>query len=442
MHPDDELPAGWLTQFRRGVFSGAGLLLLLTALCAVPAFLAWLVPGADTSPASSAVKAGALLALSAPHGGLVLAGTPITLTPLLVTGALGWLVAGQVRRSQSWSVALGLPIGYGVAAGLLADWARLGSTRAPVLASSVAALVFVAAVGLLVRTVEVGWPRLPDRARRVCRAAGVATGCYLAAGALLAAGMLVLHLSDAVALQRQLAPGAAGLPVALLGLAAAGNAVLAGVGYLTGPGFAIGSHTSVSVAAVSAGPLPTFPLLAAVPHGRPATLTGLALVLVLALLVGWLVLRTLAAAESCWPRLVVATVTAGLTGLLLAVLSGLGSGSLGPGTLRLVGERWWAVGGSSVLVVLFGAAAWLVVELVRGRAAVGEPARIYPLPAARLELAKAEQPKTQAKADQAKTQAKTQATVQAKVEPAGPKSGSAKSGSGPDPQAERRRNAG
>src|SRR6185503_10939198 len=349
------------------VFSGAGLLLLLTALCAVPAFVTWLVPGADTSPASSAVKAGALLALSAPHGGLVLAGTPITLTPLLVTGALGWLVAGQVRRSQSWSAALGLPIGYGAATALLAGWARIGSTRAPVLASSVAALVFVAAVGLLVRAVQVGWPRLSDRARRVCRAAGVATGCYLAAGALLAAGMLVGHLSDAVALQRQLAPGAAGLPVALLGLAATGNAVLAGVGYLTGPGFAIGSHTSVSVAGVSAGPLPTFPLLAAVPHGRPATLAGLSLVLALALLVGWLVLRTLAPAEFWWLRLQDATATAGLTGLLLAVLSGLGSGSLGPGALQLVGERWWAVGGASVLVVLFGAASWLAVELVRGR---------------------------------------------------------------------------
>lgn len=440
MHPDDELPAGWLTQFRRGVFSGAGLLLLLTALCAVPAFLAWLVPGADTSPASSAVKAGALLALSAPHGGLVLAGTPITLTPLLVTGALGWLVAGQVRRSQSWSAALGLPIGYGTASGLLADWARIGSTRAPVLASSVAALVFVAAVGLLVRTVEVGWPRLPDRARRVCRAAGVATGCYLAAGALLAAGMLVLHLSDAVALQRQLSPGAAGLPVALLGLAAAGNAVLAGVGYLTGPGFAIGSHTSVSVAAVSAGPLPTFPLLAAVPHGQPATLVGLALVLVLALLVGWLVLRTLAPADTWWPRLVDASVTAGLTGLLLAGLSGLGSGSLGPGALHLVGERWWAVGGSSVLVVLFGAAAWLVVERVRGRSAVGEPARIYELPAARTEPATTEQAKT----EPAKTeQARTDRTAPAGASSVNPSSSAPSSSGKPSADgAERRRNVG
>ena len=139
-------------------------------------------------------------------------------------------MAGQARRTRSWSAVLGLAAGYGIAAGLLAGWARIGSTRAPVLASALAALLFVATVGLLVRTVELGWPRLPDRARRVCRAAGLATACYLAAGALLAAGMLGLHFHDALALQRQLAPGAAGLPVALLGLAATGNAVLAGGG--------------------------------------------------------------------------------------------------------------------------------------------------------------------------------------------------------------------
>jgi hypothetical protein len=381
MHPDDELPAGWLTRFRRGVLSGAGLLLLATALCAVPAFVVWLVPGADTSPASSAIKAGALLALSAPHGGLVLEGTRVTMTPLLLTAALGWLVAGQARRTQSWSAVLGLAVGYGTAAGLLAAWAQIGSTRAPVFGSALAAVLFVAAVGLLVRTVEVGWPRLPVRARQVCRAAGAASACYLAAGALLAAGMLCLHFHDAVALQRQLAPGVAGLPVALLGLAATGNMMLAGVGYLTGPGFAVGAHTSVSVVAVSHGPLPDFPLLAAVPHGSPATVAGLLAVLLLALLAGWSVLRVLAAAESWLPRLIDASVAAVLTGIALAVLSGLSSGSLGPGALRAVGERWWAVGASSVLVVLFGAAVWLAVDVVRGKPAVAVLSTVHPLPA-------------------------------------------------------------
>ena len=158
-------------------------------------------------------------------------------------------------------------------------------------------------------------------------------------------------------------------------------------------------------------------------------------------------------AVSCWPRLVDATVTAGLTGLLLAVLSGLGSGSLGPGALQLVGERWWAVGGSSVLVVLFGAAAWLVVELVRGRSAVGEPARIYSLPAARTEPAKAEQSRPrvdQPKAEQSKVRAEQpRAKVdlvkadQVRTDRAAPASGrpsaTPKSSAAPS---ERRRNAG
>ncbi|MEO9237048.1 MAG: DUF6350 family protein [Jatrophihabitantaceae bacterium] len=190
---------------------------------------------------------------------------------------------------------------------------------------------------------------------------------YLLVAALLSTLMLVTHFSDALALQRQLSPGAAGLPVALLGAAAVPNAVLAAVGYLTGPGFTVGSHTSVSVVAVNHGQLPTFPLLGAVPAGRPATVLGLLMMLGLALLAGWLVLRVIAKHDSWLPRLLDATVAAVLAGALLAVLSALGSGSVGSGALRGIGEQWWAVGACASLAVLFGAAVSLAVEVVRAR---------------------------------------------------------------------------
>ena len=175
----------------------------------------------------------------------------------------------------------------------------------------------------------------------MARAAGLVTAGYLAAGSLLSAGMLLAHFSDAVALQRQLAPGAAGLPVALLGIAATPNAVLAGVSYLTGPGFDIGTHTSVSAFSVSSGRLPVFPLLAGLPHQQPAAWSA-----------GWRSCRP------CWPagqccaplpaarpwrhRLADCAAAAGLAGLLLAVLTGLAAGDLGSGALRGIGAAWWA----------------------------------------------------------------------------------------------------
>ena len=384
---DQQHPPGWLTRFRHGVVSGVGLLLIAVGCCALATFAAWFMPGGDTTPASSALKAAALTALAGAHGGVVLAGTQVTLTPLLVTGLLGWLVAGHARRQDSWSGFAGLTLGYTVASAVLAGWSRLGSTYAPVPRSTVAALVFVLAVGGAARSAELAWSRLPARWRLVFRAAALVTAGYLGAGALLSAGMLVAHFSEAVALQRQLAPGAAGLPVALLAISATPNATLAGVSYLTGPGFDIGVHTSVSAFAVSSGRLPVFPLLAGLPLERPAAVAGSLAILAMALLAGWAVLRTVSATRETrpdqamkpaqaaqpdqgWPRrLADCAAAAALAGAVLAVLTGLAAGDLGQGALRGVGARWWAVGLAGALLVLLAAALWLGVELLRGRLA-------------------------------------------------------------------------
>lgn len=359
MYADEDYPAGWLTQFRRGVFSGAGLLLLAVAAGTVPAFLVWLVPGADTTPATSAVKAGALLTLSAAHGGIRLNGDSVTLVPLLVTALLGWLVAGQARRSDSMSAVLGLAVGYGLGSGVLARWAELGSTRAPSLRSAIAGWLFVLVVGGAARGLDALWPRLTFRHQRLARAGLAAFACYVGAGAVLVAGSLVWHLGDATALQRQVAPGVAGLPIALLGLAATPNAVLAGVGYLAGPGFDLGSHTSVSATAVAHGPLPSFPLTAAVPE-HPAPLAGVLVIALAALTAGWCAYR-LVAAGSGLARWLDAAGAAVLAGGLIALSSALASGGIGDGALAHVGSSWWAVGGSAIGLVGLSAGGWSLV---------------------------------------------------------------------------------
>lgn len=376
---DQQYPPGWLTRFRHGAVAGVGLLLIALGCCAVPTLVAWLMPGADTTPALSALKAAALVLLAGMHGGVVLAGAEVTVAPLLVTGLLGWLVAGHARRQDSWSGFAGLVLGYGAASAALAGWSRLGSTSAPVLSSTVAALLFVLAVGGAARSAGQLWARLPARWQQVSRAAALLVSGYLAAGALLSAGMLLAHFSDAVTLQHQLAPGAAGLPVALLGIAATPNAALAGVSYLTGPGFDVGAHTSVSAFSVSSGRLPVFPLLAGLPHQRPAVWAGSVAILGLALLAGWAVQHTLPAARS-WPqRLADCAAAAGIAGVVLAVLTGLAAGDLGSGALRGIGAAWWAVGGAVVVLVLPSAALWLGVQAVRDRGAEQPGPGLYAL---------------------------------------------------------------
>jgi hypothetical protein len=375
VRPQDDIPAGWLTQFRRGVFSGAGLLLLAVAGCAVPAFAAWLVPGADSSPASSAVKSGALLALSAAHGGVRIDGMSVTLVPMLISVLLGWLVAGQARRVDSWSSVVGMATGYGIASGLLADWASIGSIHAPSLSSGLAGALFVGVVGALARGVESGRDRLSDRQRRIARAAGAVLCCYLGAAALLVAVSLTLHLPVAIAAQRQLAPGLAGLPIALLGIGLAPNAVLAAVGYLTGPGFGIGDHTRISVLATGHGRLPRFPLLAALPSGGPATAIGLLAITAVAALAGWLCMRVLRSAGDWSVRLIDVAASAALAGCSLALLTAFAAGGIGSGALSGIGARWWAVGGCGFLLVLVSSTAWLAVDLLRVGPVVAEPAR-------------------------------------------------------------------
>lgn len=366
MYADEDLPPGWLTQFRRGVFSGAGLLLLAVTGCTVPAFLVWLVPGADTTPATSAVKAGALLALAAAHGGLRLNGETVTMVPLLVTVLLGWLVAGQSRRSDSWSAVLGLSVGYGIGSGLLASWAHLGSTRAPSLRSAVAGLLFVLIVGGCARARDDLWPRLSGRFQQVVRAALGLVTVYAGAGALLVAGSLIFHFSEVSAIQRQVAPGAAGLPIALLGIAASPNAILAGIGYLTGPGTHLGSHTSVSALGTSHGRLPQFPLTGAVPqHVVPGV--GVVLIVLIAVAAGGLGFRLVGAERSRLARLTDAWAATVLAGGLLALATAVADGGIGSGALASVGSSWWAVGAATIGLGTVSAAGWAGVAQLRGR---------------------------------------------------------------------------
>src|SRR5205085_2434701 len=87
-----------------------------------------------------------------------------------------------------------------------------------------------------------------------------------AAAAVLLSVALVLRLDTAAnVLSRLHADTTGGLLYVVLVATVAPNAVLLGGSYLLGPGFAVGTGTVVSTSVVTLGPVPAFPLLAALP---------------------------------------------------------------------------------------------------------------------------------------------------------------------------------
>jgi hypothetical protein len=244
------------------------------------------------------LRTAALLWLVAHHVGVTVHGAGrIGLLPLglvLLPGALlvvagRWVVrAGAVTRLRHVgyaAIALALP--YTLLAGALALASR-SSQAAPSLWQAVVASFLLALVagGLGAARGLAPWSRLarlmPARPRSVILGMLGACALLTAAGAALAGVSLYVHLPEVKAATDALAPGTAGAALLLLAqLAYAPNAIIWGVAYVLGPGFAFGAGTMVAPTGSALGALPVFPMLAALPSGPrsagPAWMTVLVL---------------------------------------------------------------------------------------------------------------------------------------------------------------------
>jgi hypothetical protein len=200
-------------------------------------------------------------------------------------------------------------------------------------------------------------PFLPEEARAVARGALGATLLMVAASSVLLAGALLLDLGAAAnVLSRLHADAPGGLLYAALVALVAPNAVLLTGSYLLGPGFAVGTGTVVSPTTVVLGPVPAFPLLAALPSDGPpsAALAGLVAVPVL--------VGVLAAALTVRRHPTARLETAALRGLgsgvlggvLLTVLVALAGGAVGPGRMADVGASPVAVLVASTVALSIG----------------------------------------------------------------------------------------
>ncbi|WP_327369397.1 cell division protein PerM [Streptomyces sp. NBC_01217] len=192
------------------------------------------------------------------------------------------------------------------------------------------------------------------------RAAAAGVAMLLGGGALLVAVALVWHAQPAQQSFVQLASDWTGrVVVLLLALVLVPNAAVWGAAYGLGPGFVLGTASTVTPLAFPGRPaLPVFPLLAALPDRGPGTVPNWAAVVVpvaAGVTVAWFTVRRAAPVsagrEGAW-SLQETALTAALAavgcGAGTAVLAAAAGGPLGTGSLAEFGPVWWLTGAAAL----------------------------------------------------------------------------------------------
>ncbi len=134
-----------------------------------------------------------------------------------------------------------------------------------------------------------------------------------------------------------------GSVLTLAQLALLPNLVVWAACWLVGPGFAVGAGSAVSPLATALGPMPTLPVLGALPAGDSSFgFAGLVVPVIAGFLAG-AVFGTRAPAD--WlARLAVGAGMGATAGLVLGGLAWASAGAAGPGRLAVVGPDPWQVG--------------------------------------------------------------------------------------------------
>jgi hypothetical protein len=234
--------------------------------------------------------------------------------------------------------------GYAVVAVVVATLAA-GSTADPsvprVMAWTIVMTALVAAPAIAVGSGRAAiWAAFtPATVRAGAAVAGAALSSFLVVSALVFLVALAVSFDEAATMTSRLhpSPSEAGL-YALVNAAYLPNAALFSGSWLLGPGFAVGGATLVSPGAVVLGPLPVFPMLAALPAvGTPAGWVG-GLMVLPPLVSAVAAFRRLRGRALTWDQVALAGCGGGLAaGFAFAVLASRSGGAAGPGRMRFIG---------------------------------------------------------------------------------------------------------
>ncbi|GAA4143465.1 cell division protein PerM [Leifsonia shinshuensis] len=195
----------------------------------------------------------------------------------------------------------------------------------------------VAAVPAPVRTALLG----------ALRAGSAATAMVIGVAALLLALLIFGNYGTIIGLYEQLQTGVAGgVALTVAQLAFLPNLVIWLMSWLVGPGFAIGTGSTVSPLGTALGPLPGVPLFGVIPaHGYAFGLAGVIVPLLAGFFAAALLRATRRAQTDGALALVLTALGIGVVaGIELGLLAWWSAGALGPGRLHDVGPNPWLVG--------------------------------------------------------------------------------------------------
>ena len=352
-------------------------------LLGLPVLLAWATDARSGSGAAAALRAvgqlwlvGHGVGLSLPSGTVHLTPLGLLAVPLLLLHRAGRHAARTVaveRGRDALRLVLAMAVPYGLAAAVLAALATGPAVRPSTVQALLLGTLLGAAgsaAGVLRESELLDLSGVPVRLRRLARGTAIGTGALLAGGALLAAVTVVLHADRVTSLARATDPGlVGGLALLLLGLSLVPNAVVWGLAWCAGPGFAVGVGTVVGPWSSTLGPVPAFPLLGALPSGPAPSWVGvvvLAVPLTAGALGGLVAVRPLgdvAWTRAAWEGALVAPCLA-VAAATLALLSG---GPLGDDRLSAVGPSPWRVGLAVLAEALLPSVAAAVLGARRAR---------------------------------------------------------------------------
>lgn len=354
----------------RAALAGLEAALVTWVVISIVTIAAYVATAADAALGAAgwfdALQAGSAVWALAHGGGLRIGDAELSVVPIGLTLAAMAMMAGSMRRaasSQPWALAWAVAA-YGLTAAVIVAISGRSSGWA------VAGALAVSALGSL-WGIRKGWPwqeklreRLPLPVIFSLKLGVWLTLGYLTAGLLAVIAMVVVNRADVAELHHFLTNDAMSTILLILAQAVLLVPVMAlwAVAYIAGPGFSVGTATIFAPGEISSGALPAVPLLAALP--APQSVLGeIPYLIVVSVVVGGgigLILhrrgdglgRTLAALGT---TIMVATG-------IMAVLTALASGSVGPGRMTETGAAalgvavslaWqWLLGGLLVVVGL------------------------------------------------------------------------------------------
>lgn len=378
------MPAPVETPYLRPAFLTAFLAAILSL--AVSAAFVLVAQGSADPPFASFVRATVRTWLVSLGSGI--AAGPVTLGLIPVGATLVCVVL--VARTASWVVVepveelaayVATTAGaYGVIAGIASAASASGDVSTSVIRAASGAFV-VGGIGAgwgAVRRHGQGerlWFTASDDLRLATRAAIPGALTLLAVAGAVVIVQLVRNLERAGDIWAQLDPGTGGgIALAIACVLAAPTLVLWTASALIGPGFILGTDTSVDLTGSQLGNVPGFPMLAALPP--PGEFPGWVFVLWLVPLLagmvsGWRVGR--GAREGLPARVALGAAAGGVAGFLLGILIGLSGGAIGPGRMADAGPPAFTPLLLAVPVMAVGGALGAVLKHYRGGRAPQPP---------------------------------------------------------------------